>query len=112
MPAVPGDDPARARTGEEHGKDKKPFVLVSVSADDEKETLDQVPGEGTDAVDPLVGRRHRSAVLKKYPRPGLPDPLPHRPHGRDPHKWVGKPDSDKLDKAVEELVKEAEKAKG
>ena len=93
-------------------KDKKPFVLVSVSADDEKDTLvkflekEPMPWvhwweSGTD-----------NPVLKKYRVRAFPTLYLIDHTGTIKQKWVGRPEGDKLDKAIEEAVKEAEKAKG
>jgi len=93
-------------------KDKKPFVLVSVSADDEKDTLvkflekEPMPwihwwDSGTD-----------NPVLKKYRVRAFPTLYLIDHTGTIKQKWVGRPESDKLDKAIDEAVKEAEKAKG
>lgn len=90
----------------------KPFLLVSVSADDQKETLtkflekEPMPwthwwDNGTD-----------NPVLKKYRVRAFPTLYLIDHTGVIRQKWVGSPGNDKLDKAVEELVTEAVKAKG
>jgi thiol-disulfide isomerase/thioredoxin len=90
----------------------KPFVLVSVSADDKKETLEKflekekMPwvhwwNEGPD-----------SEVLKKYRVKAFPTLYLIDHAGVVRHKWIGNPGHEKIEAAVEELVKAATKAKG
>jgi thiol-disulfide isomerase/thioredoxin len=89
----------------------KPFVLVSVSADDKKETLqkflekEEMPWthwwDGAD-----------TRLLKTYRVQAFPTLYLIDHSGVIKHKWVGNPGNDKIDAAVEELVKAAEKAKG
>jgi len=94
------------------GMKDKPFVLISVSADEKKETLEKflekeaMPwvhwwDEGTES--PLF----RKFRIRAFPSLFLID---HSGIVRE--KWVGVPENEKLDKAVEDLVKEAVKAKG
>jgi thiol-disulfide isomerase/thioredoxin len=93
-------------------KDKRPFELISVSADDEKETLEKFL-----AKEPMPwvhwwdsGTEH--PILKTYRVRAFPTLYLLDHTGTIRHKWIGSPGDEKLDKAVEELVKEAEKAKG
>jgi thiol-disulfide isomerase/thioredoxin len=90
----------------------KPFVLVSVSADDEKETLtkflekEQMPwvhwwNDGAENV-----------VLKKYRVRAFPTLYLIDHSGKVREKWVGNPGNEKIDKAVKDLVDEAAKANG
>lgn len=90
---------------------KKPFVLVSVSADDEKDALvkflEKEPMPWTHWWDSGA----ESPVLKKYRVRAFPTLYLIDHTGEIKQKWVGKPEGDALDKAIEEVVKEAEKAK-
>ena len=63
-------------------------------------------------MEPLVGQRPREPVLKTYRVRAFPTLYLIDHTGVIKQKWVGNPGNDKLDKAVEELVKDAEKAKG
>jgi thiol-disulfide isomerase/thioredoxin len=81
----------------------KPFVLVSVSADNAKETLDKFLEKEAMPWTHWWDNGPESAVLKRYL-------IDHE--GVIRHKWVGNPGNDKIDAAVEELVKAAEKSKG
>ena len=94
------------------GMKDKPFVLVSVSADDEKDTLvkflEKEPMPWTHWWD----NGAENPVLKKYRVRAFPTLYLIDHTGKIKQKWVGKPENDKLDKAVEEAVKEALKAKG
>jgi thioredoxin-related protein len=93
-------------------KDKKPFVLVSVSADDEKDTLVKfLEKEPMPWVHWWDGGAE-NPVLKKYRVRAFPTLYLIDHTGAIKQKWVGRPESDKLDKAIEEAVKEAEKAQG
>ena len=86
--------------------DGKPFVLISASADDEKETLtkflekEPMPwthwwlGSDSTLTDALR--------VQAFPTLYLIDAK-----GVIRKKWIGSPPNDVLDKAVEELVKEA-----
>jgi thiol-disulfide isomerase/thioredoxin len=90
----------------------KPFVLVSVSADDKKETLEKFL---TDTKMPWVhwwNDGPESEVLKKYRVRAFPTLYLIDHNGVIRHKWVGNPGNEKVDAAVEELVKAATKAKG
>jgi thiol-disulfide isomerase/thioredoxin len=91
---------------------KKPFVLISVSADDEKDTLVKfLENEPMPWVHWWDSGKD-NPVLKKYRVRAFPTLYLIDHTGTIKHKWTGKPENDKLDKAVEEAVKAAEKAKG
>ncbi len=94
------------------GMKDRPFVLVSVSADDEKDTLvkflEKEPMPWVHWWDD--GARNPS--LKKFRVRAFPTMYLIDHTGVVREKWVGNPGNDKLDKAVEDLVKEAEKMKG
>ena len=90
----------------------KPFVLVSLSVDDEKDTLRKFLDKEAMPWVHWWDEGQESLVLKKYRIRGFPSLFLIDHSGVVREKWIGVPDNDKLDKAVEELVKEAEKAKG
>jgi len=90
----------------------KPFVLISVSVDDRRETLlkflekEPMPwvhwwenGQNNPVMSPYRVRVFPTLYL-----------IDHT--GTIRHKWSGKPENADLDKAVEEAVKAAEKVKG
>ena len=91
---------------------KKPFVLVSVSADDEKDALVKFLEKEPMPWVHWWDSGAESPVLKKYRVRAFPTLYLIDHTGEIKQKWVGKPDGDTLDKAIEEAVKEAEKAKG
>ena len=62
----------------------KPFELVSISVDDEEEDADRLPGQGKDALDPLVERHRRGLIDDDWDIRSLPDDLRARCQGRDP----------------------------
>jgi thiol-disulfide isomerase/thioredoxin len=90
---------------------KRPFVLLSVSADNDQETLtkflEKEPMPWDHWFDGRGGKVAKAFRVQAFPTLYLIDHA-----GVIRHKWVGNPGDEKLDKAVEELVKEAEKAKG
>ena len=91
---------------------KKPFVLISVSADDEKDALVKfLEKEPMPWVHWWDGGAD-NPVLKVYRVRAFPTLYLIDHTGTIKHKWAGKPENDQLDKAVEEAVKAAEKAKG
>lgn len=90
----------------------KPFVLISVSADDEKKTLQKFLEKEDMPWVHWWDNGPESAVLKAYRVRAFPTLYLIDHAGIIRHKWVGAPDEKKLDEAVEELVKAAEKAKG
>jgi thiol-disulfide isomerase/thioredoxin len=90
----------------------KPFVLVSVSADNKKETLQKFLEKEEMPWTHWWDNGPESAVLKKYRVKAFPTLYLIDHTGTIRHKWVGNPGNDKIDAAVEELVKAAEKAKG
>jgi thiol-disulfide isomerase/thioredoxin len=89
----------------------KPFVLLSVSCDNQKEKLEQFlakePMPWDHWFDGNDGTVARSFRVRAFPTLYLIDHT-----GVIRNKWVGAPDKDKLDKIIEDLVKKAEKAKG
>jgi thiol-disulfide isomerase/thioredoxin len=89
----------------------KPFVLLSVSCDDEQKTLtdflEKQPMPWDHWFDGRGGAVAKSLRVRAFPTLYLIDHA-----GVIRHKWVGNPGNEKLDKAVEELVEEAIKAKG
>jgi thiol-disulfide isomerase/thioredoxin len=86
----------------------KPFVLLSVSADDEKGDLTEfLSSEKMPWLhwwDGPKGPLTKMFKVKAFPTLYLIDAK-----GVIRHKWVGNPGNDKIDKAVEELVAEATK---
>ena len=90
----------------------KPFVLVSVSADDKKETLTQFLEKEAMPWVHWWDNGPNSAVLKKYRVKAFPTMYLIDHSGVIKHKWVGSPGNEKLDKAVDEAVQAAIKAKG
>lgn len=89
----------------------KPFALLSVSCDKDQETLvkffekEQMPWDHW--FDGPRGSVAKSFRVRAFPTLYLID---HS--GIIRQKWIGSPGNDKLDKAVDELVKTALKAKG
>jgi thiol-disulfide isomerase/thioredoxin len=89
---------------------KKPFVLLSVSVDTEKATLTEFMA--TEKMpwnhwwDGAKGPVAKMFKIRAFPTLFLIDAK-----GVVRKKWVGSPGNEALDKAVEELVAEAEKAK-
>jgi thiol-disulfide isomerase/thioredoxin len=92
--------------------EKKPFVLVSVSADNKKEALEQFLEKQAMPWVHWWDEGPKSQVLAKYRVRAFPTLYLIDHTGVIRHKWVGSPEADKLDKAVEDLVKQADKAKG
>jgi peroxiredoxin len=90
----------------------KPFVLVSVSVDNEKETLQKfLEGEAMPWTH-WWDKGQESPVLEKYRVRAFPTLYVIDHAGVIRHKWVGNPGNDKIDAAIEELVKVAVKAAG
>ena len=90
----------------------KPFVLVSVNADDDKETLEKFLEKQPMPWTHWWDNGPKSPVLKKFRVQSLPTLYLMDHSGVIRYKWVGKPDNKELDEAVEKLVNEAVKAKG
>jgi thioredoxin-related protein len=90
----------------------KPFVLVSVSADDKKETLTAFLEKEAMPWVHWWDNGPNSAVLKKYRVRAFPSLFLIDHNGVIKQKWVGSPGNEKLDKAVNEAVEAAVKAKG
>lgn len=90
----------------------KPFVLVSVSADDKKETLEKFLEKEKMPWVHWWNDGQQSEVLKKYRVRAFPTLYLIDHNGVVRHKWIGNPGNSKIDAAVEELVKAATKSKG
>jgi thiol-disulfide isomerase/thioredoxin len=90
----------------------KPFMLVSFSADDKKETLEKFLEKEPMPWTHWWDNGPESPVLKKFRVRAFPTLYLMDHSGIIRHKWVGKPENEDLDKAVDALVKEAIKAKG
>jgi len=90
----------------------KPFVLISVSADDKKDTLEKFIAKEPMPWVHWWDNGPESKVISTYRVRAFPTLYLIDHTGVIRNKWVGAPENEKLDKAVEELVKEAEKAKG
>jgi len=88
--------------------DGKPFQLLSVSADDEKETLQKFL-EGTEMPWMHWWNGAESEVLKKFRVRAFPTLYLIDSKGVIRKKFIGSPSTEVLDKAVDELVKEAGK---
>jgi peroxiredoxin len=90
----------------------KPFTLVSVSVDNKKETLQKFME--TEAM-PWVhwwDNGPKTKVMDTYRVKAFPTMYLIDHSGVIRYKWVGSPGNEKLDAAIEALVKVAEKAKG
>jgi thiol-disulfide isomerase/thioredoxin len=94
------------------GNADKPFVLVSVSADDKKDTLEKFLEKEPMPWVHWWDEGGESPLFKKYRVRAFPSLFLIDHAGVVREKWVGNPGDDKIDKAVEDLVKEAVKAKG
>jgi thiol-disulfide isomerase/thioredoxin len=90
----------------------KAFVLVSVSVDNKKEDLEKFLGKEDMPWTHWWDNGQESAVLKTYRVNAFPTLYVIDHTGVIRHKWVGNPGNDKIDAAIDELVKAAEKAKG
>ncbi len=91
--------------------EKKPFALVSISVDAQKETLvdflDKEPmpwGHWWEAGE-------KNPVAKKYRVRAFPTIYVIDHLGIIRHKWISSPDNEAIDKAIADLVREAEAAK-
>jgi thiol-disulfide isomerase/thioredoxin len=90
----------------------KPFVLVSVSVDDKKETLTEFLDKEPMPWVHWWQDGQQNPVMKKFRVRAFPTMYLLDHSGVIKHKWVGNPGNDKLDKAVDEAVEAAIKAKG
>lgn len=107
--------PCRAMIPHEREMTKKlktrPFTLLSVSCDDEQDTLikffENTPMPWDHWFDGQGGTVAKTFRVRAFPTLYLIDHT-----GVIRNKWIGNPGDDKLEKAVEELVIDAEKAKG
>jgi thiol-disulfide isomerase/thioredoxin len=97
-------------------KDKKPFELISVSADDEKETLEKFLEKEAMPWTHWWDNGSKSAVMKKFRIQAFPTLYLIDHTGVIRKKWVGIPGNDPkstlVEEEVEKLIKEALKAKG
>jgi len=82
----------------------KPFALVSVSVDETKAVLTKFLAD--EPMPWTTGGRQRQPAAEDVPVKAT-DPVPDRREGRDPQEVGRLPGNADLDKAVEELVKEA-----
>lgn len=86
----------------------KPFVLVSVSGDEDKDSLTEfLSREKMPWVHWWDG--DKGPVMKMFKIKAFPTLYLIDARGVIRHKWAGNPGNDKLDKAVEDLVAEATK---
>ncbi len=90
----------------------KPFVLISASADDKKDTLTAFLEKEPMPWVHWWDNGTESPILKTYRVRAFPSLFLIDHNGVVREKWVGNPGNEKIDKAVEDLVKEATKAKG
>ncbi|HEX3146907.1 MAG TPA: TlpA disulfide reductase family protein [Gemmataceae bacterium] len=88
----------------------KPFALISVSVDDEKETLTEFLGKETMPWNHWWDGAH-GPLAKKFRVNAFPTLYLIDAKGVIRKKWTGSPGNDVLDKAVEELVDETAKEK-
>ena len=90
----------------------KPFDLISVSVDDKKETLEKFLEKEAMPWTHWWQGGQDTPVMAKYRVRAFPTLYLIDHTGVIRHKWVGSPEPEVLDKAVDELVKAAIKAKG
>jgi peroxiredoxin len=90
----------------------KPFELISVSADNKRETLVEFIAKEPMPWTHWWDEGPKSAVLQAYRVRAFPTLYVIDHTGVIRHKWVGSPGNDKIDAAIQELVKAAVKAKG
>jgi thiol-disulfide isomerase/thioredoxin len=90
----------------------KPFVLVSVSADDKKEALEKFLETEKMPWVHWWSDGSKNEVLTKYRVKAYPTLYVIDHTGVIRHKWLGKPEDEKIDAVIDELVKAAVKAKG
>ncbi len=90
--------------------EKKPFALVSVSVDSEKVTLTEFLEKEPMPWSHWWDAGEKNPAAKKYRIRAFPTIylLDHK--GVIRYKWIGSPGNDTIDKAVAELVKDAEVA--
>jgi thiol-disulfide isomerase/thioredoxin len=94
-------------------KDNKPFEMVAVNVDDEKETLEKFLAKEKMPWIHWWDNGQEGAILKKFRVKAYPTLYLIDHTGVIRYKWIGMPESEgTIEKAVDELVKEAEKAKG
>ena len=87
----------------------KPFALIGVNVND-YETKDLKERMAREKMN-WRSFAHQEAINSTW-NPGTPGYYVLDPRGVIRHKWLGNPGNEKIDAAVEELVKAAEKAKG
>jgi len=91
--------------------EKKPFALISVSVDAEKATLTEFLDKEPMPWTHWWEGGEKNPVAKKYRVRAFPTIYLLDHTGVIRHKWIGSPGNEKIEKAVAELVKEAEMAK-
>ena len=91
--------------------EKKPFALVSISVDAEKQTLVEFLEKEPMPWSHWWESGEKNPVAKKYRVRAFPTIYAIDHLGVIRHKWIGSPGDDAIDKAIAELVTEAEKAK-
>ncbi|MDY3561796.1 redoxin domain-containing protein [Gemmata sp. JC673] len=90
----------------------KPFELISVSVDEKKETLEKFLEKEPMPWTHWWDNGQDTPILKTYRVRGFPTLYLIDHTGVVRHKWSGAPDDKELDRAVDDLVKAAVKAKG
>ncbi|MBY0460805.1 MAG: TlpA family protein disulfide reductase [Gemmataceae bacterium] len=90
----------------------KPFELVSVSVDKKKETLTKFLEDNKMPWTHWWDSGEDNPVMKRYRVRAFPTLYLIDHTGVIRNKWVGAPDNKELDKAVDDLVAKAVKAKG
>ena len=91
--------------------EKKPFALISVSVDSEKVTLTEFLEKEPMPWTHWWDSGEKNPVMKKYRVRGYPTIYVLDHTGVIRYKWIGNPGNEKVDKAIADLVKEAEMAK-
>ncbi len=90
--------------------EKKPFALISVSVDAEKATLTEFLDKEPMPWGHWWDMGEKNPVAKKYRVRAFPTIYVIDHAGIIRHKWIGSPGNDAMDKAIADLVQQAEKA--
>ena len=90
--------------------EKKPFALISVSVDAEKATLTEFLDKEPMPWGHWWEKGDKNPVAKKYRVRAFPTIYVIDHAGVIRHKWIGSPGNAAIDKAIADLVQEAEKA--
>ena len=90
--------------------EKKPFTLVSISVDAEKQTLVEFLEKEPMPWSHWWESGEKNPVAKKYRVRAFPTIYVIDHAGIIRHKWIGSPGNDAMDKAIADLVQQAEKA--